>query len=434
VVLASDLYAALAKATERERRKNAALVAEATRAAEAEALGQWAELVVSNLYRIPDGAASVLVDDWNGGVVGGSQTLLTFNREKYASPRHEADAAFDRARRLRRGSVVIRGLLAASAFAAADLEALRLRVDAAAEAIDPAGALAALRNELAKPKLAARLGLKLLPLEPRVQSTSVAEVAAAAGSLSLHETFTGSVRPPAGWTGRTFISPRGVLILVGRNKNENDRLTCKIAREPDVWMHARGSPGAHVVLQLSRAPAPARGGTSSPEQEDPAAEQARRSRQSDDGEEEDDEDDDEKGDDEEQESNEACLQMAANLAILYSDLRTEKSAWVTVASPKQVFKPPGSPPGAVVVRKELGSRRGVPDDAPNEEMPAAPTVSARAGGKVSSKTKASSKTNPKAPQPQAKEKGAGDSEMGRSTSGRSRKQRGSADAEPEDWY
>ena len=41
----------------------------------------------------------------------------------------------------------------------------------------------------------------------------------------------------------------GFTILVGRNNAENDFITMKIARPQDVWMHARGIPGAHVVIK-----------------------------------------------------------------------------------------------------------------------------------------------------------------------------------------
>lgn len=52
-------------------------------------------------------------------------------------------------------------------------------------------------------------------------------------------------------------SPRPMLflvdgheVLVGRNNRENDVLTMKIARPGDVWMHARGIPGAHVIVRV----------------------------------------------------------------------------------------------------------------------------------------------------------------------------------------
>ena len=118
------------------------------------------------------------------------------------------------------------------------------------------------------------------------------------------------------WTGRTFTSPAGVPILVGRSRKENDRLSLVIARDGDYWLHARNAPGAHVLLQLSRAPRY----YSEPEPD--------------------------------------CLQMAADLAAFYSDLRNEARADVTYTSPKHVTKPPRAPPGAVRLRGGARDPRG----------------------------------------------------------------------------
>jgi predicted ribosome quality control (RQC) complex YloA/Tae2 family protein len=49
--------------------------------------------------------------------------------------------------------------------------------------------------------------------------------------------------------GKTFMTPQGWLIRVGRNRDENRELF-QIARGNDVWMHIRGRPGAHVVIQV----------------------------------------------------------------------------------------------------------------------------------------------------------------------------------------
>jgi predicted ribosome quality control (RQC) complex YloA/Tae2 family protein len=43
--------------------------------------------------------------------------------------------------------------------------------------------------------------------------------------------------------------PSGARIFVGRSPRENVEVTFKIARPDDLWFHARGIPGSHVVLQ-----------------------------------------------------------------------------------------------------------------------------------------------------------------------------------------
>jgi predicted ribosome quality control (RQC) complex YloA/Tae2 family protein len=43
---------------------------------------------------------------------------------------------------------------------------------------------------------------------------------------------------------------------VGRSPRENVEVTFKIARPDDLWFHARGIPGSHVVLQSPPGTAP----------------------------------------------------------------------------------------------------------------------------------------------------------------------------------
>jgi predicted ribosome quality control (RQC) complex YloA/Tae2 family protein len=39
------------------------------------------------------------------------------------------------------------------------------------------------------------------------------------------------------------------MMLVGRGARENHRLTFQVARPEDLWLHARDSAGAHVILR-----------------------------------------------------------------------------------------------------------------------------------------------------------------------------------------
>lgn len=48
---------------------------------------------------------------------------------------------------------------------------------------------------------------------------------------------------------RIYTSSEGVEILVGRTGRDNDRLTFRLAGPDDFWLHARGTPGAHVIIR-----------------------------------------------------------------------------------------------------------------------------------------------------------------------------------------
>jgi predicted ribosome quality control (RQC) complex YloA/Tae2 family protein len=51
---------------------------------------------------------------------------------------------------------------------------------------------------------------------------------------------------------RRFISKEGFQIWVGRNHTENEELVNRLARGNDMWLHLKGRPGAHVVIQLPK--------------------------------------------------------------------------------------------------------------------------------------------------------------------------------------
>jgi predicted ribosome quality control (RQC) complex YloA/Tae2 family protein len=57
--------------------------------------------------------------------------------------------------------------------------------------------------------------------------------------------------PKSGWLGKRFESREGLMILVGKSRDENLELTFKHARGNDLWLHVRGRPGAHVVIPLT---------------------------------------------------------------------------------------------------------------------------------------------------------------------------------------
>lgn len=48
---------------------------------------------------------------------------------------------------------------------------------------------------------------------------------------------------------RRFTSAEGYTILVGRNSRQNEHVTFDLAGPDDLWLHARGWPGSHVVIR-----------------------------------------------------------------------------------------------------------------------------------------------------------------------------------------
>ncbi len=50
---------------------------------------------------------------------------------------------------------------------------------------------------------------------------------------------------------RRYVSESGHTILVGKTGKGNDSIVRKKARDGDLWFHAKGAPGAHVVMQAA---------------------------------------------------------------------------------------------------------------------------------------------------------------------------------------
>ena len=105
---------------------------------------------------------------------------------------------------------------------------------------------------------------------------------------------------------RRFISADGLPILVGRNARENEQLTFGLARSHDLWFHARGVPGSHVVLRIEK---------------DAAAPQE-------------------------------SIRDAGTLALLYSHLRKSGKGEVMYAKRSDVRKIKGKSPGTVTVTQD----------------------------------------------------------------------------------
>jgi predicted ribosome quality control (RQC) complex YloA/Tae2 family protein len=109
--------------------------------------------------------------------------------------------------------------------------------------------------------------------------------------------------PPA--SPRRFTSPDGFTTWVGRNAAQNEDLTFKRAAPDDVWLHARGMPGAHVVVHAEGRPVP-----------------------------------------------DSTLEWAAGLAAYYSRGRDDTQVEVVVTRRRYVHRLKGGRPGQVTVRHE----------------------------------------------------------------------------------
>jgi predicted ribosome quality control (RQC) complex YloA/Tae2 family protein len=64
----------------------------------------------------------------------------------------------------------------------------------------------------------------------------------------------GSQRPSAPAAPLGVRAPDGTLILVGRSSRQNDEVTFRRGSPDDLWLHAHGVPGGHVIVKSGGAP------------------------------------------------------------------------------------------------------------------------------------------------------------------------------------
>ncbi len=261
--LREPLRAALARST----RALEKLGEEALRVPAAEDDRRRGELLKANLRKVPRGAREVAVTEWTPD--GPREVQLGI--DPALSPQANMERYFRRHRRIVDSAAQV-------AARAAEVRRLRDTVAALLAELDDAELADLPRIE----KEARRLGAgprRAAPARKRSEKL-----------------------PPH----RTFRSLSGAAILVGRNAEQNDALTLRVARGNDLWLHARGQAGAHVVVRLEKGKGP----------------------------------------------DQDALLDAAHLAVHFSDARGEPQVDVAYTRAKYVRKPRGAAPGAVTYSQE----------------------------------------------------------------------------------
>jgi predicted ribosome quality control (RQC) complex YloA/Tae2 family protein len=106
---------------------------------------------------------------------------------------------------------------------------------------------------------------------------------------------------------RIFTVDGGFEVWAGKSSRNNDELTMKYAKPNDLWFHARGASGSHVILKTTSG----------------------------------------KG-----EPGKKAKEQAAAIAAYYSKMKNAKMVPVAMTEKKYVRKPKGAPPGTVVIERE----------------------------------------------------------------------------------
>ncbi len=258
-----EVAALLEEARARAARQLESLAREAPDAGEAERLRLWADLLLAYQRQVPAGAAEALLPGMDGDVrvpLDAAHSALD-NAERYYEKARRLDRAL-RAFPERRAEAEARLATLDQWRMDLDLAESRPEIDAVHEGLRASGLLG-------RP-LKARVGGGRTPSRP----------------LELR-------------------SSAGMTLVVGRNSRQNEAVTFERGARGDLWLHARGRPGAHVLIKSAG-----------------------------------------------REVDAQTLQEAAGLALWFSGARGERRGDVICADLRHVTRLKGGGPGMVQVREE----------------------------------------------------------------------------------
>lgn len=263
------LQGAIARARKKLEKRLEALSGDLAKIERADEHKRLGALLIAVAQRIPRGAREALLEDWTTG----ERAEVRVPLDPARSAKEQAEALFHKAKRLERGRAIAEGRRAEAARAVATLEGLEAEALAAVDA----RALGIVRG--------------------RAQGAGVSGARVQTAPRPKRDA------PRVPYT--VYLSGER-RVLVGRGAADNDALTTKIAKPHDLWLHAKGIHGAHVIVPLAK-------GASCPSE---------------------------------------VLVDAAHLAAHFSDARGEKVVEVQHTPRRYVRKPKGSAPGAVVLERE----------------------------------------------------------------------------------
>jgi len=296
--LKSAVRAELAERRKRLDRRHAALQSELDRAAGFERERHKGEMILTYMYGIEPGQTHLTIPEEG----------LTIKLDPDRTPLEQAQAMFREYQRARSAVAGVPTRLEAVDLGLRYLDEIATQLDLA----DDHDTIHLLRAELAA-----------LPDDATVPAPTGPDAAKGKrpepkgkGTPSQRDRHakarqTGKLTPAVGKESRLATTPAkvvsrdGINIYYGRSARQNDALTFNVAQPDDLWLHARGVPGSHVVIRS--------GGNQVPE---------------------------------------STVAEAARLAARHSQARADTAVDVIVTEKRHVRRVAGAPPGLVTVSNE----------------------------------------------------------------------------------
>ena len=254
------------------------------------------ELILANLRNIERGAASVELENIHGD--GLSSVLIELDPSISLSG--NAERYFKKARKAERARTLLKKRIGQVQSSVEEVERFRAGVpDEVREA-----EAERLARELERLRVQARFEERRRARAPAGQTLSHQPKSAAAQTGREREGTVPGTRQ--GFNPRAFETSEGFTLIVGRNNKENDFVTHHLAKPEDLWFHASGMPGSHVILKKKGKSEPTR----------------------------------------------RAIEEAASVAAYFSKGRTSSAVPIIYTEKKYVHKPRGAKPGTASCARE----------------------------------------------------------------------------------
>jgi predicted ribosome quality control (RQC) complex YloA/Tae2 family protein len=224
--------------TQRDRckRKVDLLQQELTALGEAAQYRLQAELLLAHQHQVQQGLSSVTLQNFFESESQENAPTLTFSIDPRFDAVGNANRLFNKYHKLRRAAALLPSQIEQNATELAIIDQLLADLMLA----DTPAEVALVKAEV---QAAGYMrGAQKLP-EKKVQKTA----RKGKGGKSLK----GKPVPPGGGAPLHLQSRDGFTVLIGKNSRQNEEVTFHQATANDIWLHARGVPGAHVIIKAA---------------------------------------------------------------------------------------------------------------------------------------------------------------------------------------
>jgi len=189
-----------------------------------------AELLLVHQQEVVQGPTSIQLENFTVGK--GETDLITIPLDPRFDAVGNANRLFNKYHKLRRALALIPEQIEQNNTELATIEQLLTDLDLAET---PAEVL------LVKAEVQAASYMRGKPVEKKIKQHAKAKGKGKGGKPAT----------PGGGVPLYLQSKEGFTILIGKNSRQNEEVTFHQATGTDIWLHARGVPGAHVIIKSS---------------------------------------------------------------------------------------------------------------------------------------------------------------------------------------